>query len=66
MKQMEPKKNRAVALIAAVLMCMTLIPSAVFAEGEHAHTMEYVEKVEATCEHSGMEAYYHCTSCDKF
>ena len=65
MKQIQPAKNRTVALLAAVLMCMTLIPSAVFAEGEHVHSMELVKEVEATCEHSGMKAYYHCTTCDK-
>ena len=52
------------SLFTVVLMCMTMIPSAIFAEGEHVHSMEYVEKVEATCQKSGMEAHYYCSGCD--
>ena len=64
---MKKGKIRITALFTVFLMCVTMIPSAVFAEGEHVHTMEYVEKVEATCQNSGMEAHYHCTDpeCDK-
>ena len=52
------------ALFTVALMCMTMIPSAVFAEDDHVHSMEYVEKVEATCQKSGMEAHYYCSGCD--
>ncbi len=68
------KTNKIIALLLAALMSVTLIPSWAFAEDGDGtqpepcvHTMEYVEKVEATCQHSGMEAYWHCTTpggCD--
>ena len=65
---MKRRRLRLTALITAVLMCITIIPSAVFAEGEtegdHVHTMEFVEKVEATCKNSGVEAHYYCSGCD--
>ena len=65
---MKRRRLRLTALITAVLMCITIIPSAVFADGEtegdHVHTMEFVEKVEATCKNSGVEAHYYCSGCD--
>ena len=57
----------------SVLLIMTMLPAGVFAEAagktaladDHVHTMEYVAAVEATCQNSGMQAHYHCTTCDK-
>ncbi len=31
----------------------------------HIHSMEYIEREDATCRKSGVEAYYHCTGCGR-
>ena len=56
MNKYKETRRRVWALILSALMCITLIPAGVFAEGEeHVHAMEYKDKVEATCLQSGME-----------
>ena len=34
-------------------------------EPTHVHSMKYVEKVDATCQESGVKAYYLCKGCGK-
>lgn len=34
--------------------------------GSHKHTMEHIDKVDATCTENGNQEYWHCTGCDKY
>ena len=62
-------KNRILKLLAASLVCLSLVTLGGCSILEqflgHEHEMSYVAEKEATCTQSGEEAHYHCDSCGK-
>lgn len=62
-------KNRILKLLAASLVCLSLVTLGGCSILEqflwHEHEMSYVAEKEATCTQSGEEAHYHCGSCGK-
>lgn len=62
-------KNRILKLLAASLVCLSLVTFGGCSILEqflwHEHEMSYVAEKEATCTQSGEEAHYHCGSCGK-
>ena len=62
-------KNRILKLLAASLVCVSLVTLGGCSILEqflwHEHEMSYVAEKEATCTQSGEEAHYHCGSCGK-
>lgn len=62
-------KNRILKMLAASLVCLSLVTFGGCSILEqflgHEHEMSYVAEKEATCTQSGEEAHYHCDSCGK-
>ena len=62
-------KNRILKLLAASLVCLSLVTLGGCSILEqflwHEHEMSYVAEKEATCTQSGEQAHYHCGSCGK-
>lgn len=62
-------KNRILKLLAASLVCLSLVTLGGCSILEqflgHEHEMSYVAEKSATCTQSGEEAHYHCSSCGK-